>query len=116
MFPLSPFPPKPSEEEKPETRLVDGGDPLPFCAYTILSVLLAAGGVLVPLLDTRPIFFTRVPVMLPFSIAWTLCIHYGHRSHGKRAMWLVIGFPFAWSYLVLGVLFIIGVIWRGGGV
>ena len=58
------------------------------------------------------------PVMqaLPFGIAWSICVYAAYRMHGRRALWLLVGFPFAWFYALLLALFVIGHALHGGGV
>lgn len=53
---------------------------------------------------------------LPLSAAWSFCVYSAYRSHGGRALWLLVGFPFAWSYAALLAVFVIAHTLAGGGV
>jgi len=55
-------------------------------------------------------------VALPFGIAWCVCVYTAHRMYGRRALWLLLGLPFAWFYAVMLALFVIGHALHGGGV
>jgi len=56
---------------------------------------------------------TPALVAFPFGVGWTIVVAASAR-HGKRAMWLLLGFPFAWFYPIVTLYFAIRASLGGG--
>jgi hypothetical protein len=83
----------------------------------LASVVLAGVSLLVSLKTSIIVSeFTPVRNAFPFSVAWSLCVYWAYRTHGRRALWLLLGFPFAWFHLALLMLLFIVSLLHGGGV
>jgi hypothetical protein len=84
--------------------------------FAIASVALAGVGLLLSILvDIRPHSNLMTPALVafPFSVGWTIVVATSAR-HGKRAMWLLLGFPFAWFYPILTAFFALRASFGGG--
>ncbi len=86
--------------------------------FALASVALAGGLLLSMRADTGPHANLGAPALVafPFSVGWSICVYLAYRRYGKRAAWLLLGFPFAWFYPILTFPFVVGHVLQGGGV
>jgi len=78
--------------------------------HALVSILLAAASIATTLTTGGIIVHNeliRVVWVLPFSVAWTLVVVHASGRHGRRAMWLLLGFPFAWFEALLVAFFVL---------
>jgi hypothetical protein len=88
-------------------------------AFALASVALAGAGLLLSIrADTGPHANLGAPALVafPFGVGWSICVYVAYRRHGRRAAWLLLGFPVAWFYPILTALFVLGHVLQGGGV
>ena len=94
----------------------------PLKHFAIASAVLAGGSFLCLLsapggeLSLFREDLIPVQISLAFGIGWTVCVYLAFRKHGKRAAWLLLGFPIAWLYPGLAMLVFAASVLRGGGV
>jgi hypothetical protein len=89
-----------------------------MAAFSLASAILAGIGFFISWrIDTVPHDNLLTPAVdgLPFGVGWSICVYYAYKMHGKRALWLLAGFPFAWFYVVITALFALRAL-TGGGV
>jgi hypothetical protein len=87
--------------------------------FGLLSALLAGWALVLSLKeDNTPhiVLSDGALAVLPYSLLWSGWVYWAYRVHGKRAAWLLIGFPFAWLEPILLALFVLGHMLMGGGV
>jgi len=90
---------------------------LAWFAWVSAALALASCGV--SYLDATSIqisMLTPAAHEFPFGVACSICVYLAYRAHGRRALWLLVGFPFAWSYVALLAVFVIAHTLAGGGV
>ena len=80
---------------------------------------MAVGSLVTTYLIDRPgvrtDMLTPALAVLPYGIGWGVCVYQAYKTHGKRAAWLLLGFPFAWFYPgVLAIFFIHSMLTNGG--
>src|SRR4051794_31439318 len=104
MFPSAHFPPKPSTDKRSLRR--QRQLPIPLWGFAVISFILAGGNVLTAFWISN-LEFNALVLLLPFGIAWSVCIRYAWDTHGRRAWWLLIGFPFAWLSPLILILYLV---------
>jgi len=52
---------------------------------------------------------------LPFALLWSICVYWAYQVHGRRALWLLAGFPVAWLETTFLVLYFAVHILSGNG-
>jgi len=52
---------------------------------------------------------------LPFALLWSLCVYWAYKVHGRRALWLLVGFPVAWFEMTFLVLYFAVHVLSGNG-
>jgi hypothetical protein len=93
---------------------------IPLLAFCLASVAFAGASFLTSWYadDFRREVSMLTPAIkaIPFSVAWSICVFWAYKVRGRRALWLLLGFPFAWYYAILLTLFVVGHMLTGGGV
>lgn len=72
--------------------------------FLVLSLALAAlAGALPSFCTTSPHFGTAIITSYAVSVIWGLVVAYGLLSIGRRALWLLLGFPLSllWPFIML---------------
>lgn len=87
--------------------------------FGLASALLAGGACVLSIKEEiigHSNMLDGVRTVLPISLLWSGWVYWAYRVHGKRALWLLIAFPFAWLDPLFLALFVISSMLRGGGV